>query len=224
MNWRKIWSPQFLPQVEDTIPPVQPHGLFAAGVVENTPTMHEAGGVSEGAPQVLPATFALDAEDTESLTSRNSAVARMEDVGGGGPLNNRRLMLVWDRDQDVPPEVRIAANLIRTLATRVGAVPHGGVIPGTIRRQRWCHIERSLDVGGRKAGGDVSFGGVVDLSDISDGRTHAFLWGRHGTVCGSESWLDGLSRSVIMGHGLVTTDSQPPDLAITSQQELKSIF
>ena len=58
---------------EDTIPPVQPQGLFA-GVVENTPTMHEAGGVSEGAPQVLPATFALDAEDTESLASRNSAV------------------------------------------------------------------------------------------------------------------------------------------------------
>ena len=35
----------------------------------------------------------------------------------------------------------------------------------------------------------------------SDGRTHAFLWGRHGTVCGSESWLDGPSRSVaIMGR------------------------
>ena len=128
---------------EDTVP-VQPQGLFAAGVVENTPTMHEAGGVSEGAPQVLPATFALDAEDTESLASRNSAVSRMEDVGGGGPLNNRRLMLVWDRDQDVPPEVRNAVNLIRTLATRVGAVPHGGVIPGTIRRQRWSPLNVPL--------------------------------------------------------------------------------
>ena len=48
--------------------------------------------------------------------------------------------LVWDGDQDVPPEVRIAANLIRTLATRVGAVPHGGVMPGTIRRQRWSSL------------------------------------------------------------------------------------
>ena len=99
MNWRKIWSPQFLPQVRTPFL-FRPQGLFAAGVVENTPTMHEAGGVSEGAaPQVLPATFALDAEDTESSASRTSAVSHIEDVGGGGPLNNRRPTLVWDRDQ-----------------------------------------------------------------------------------------------------------------------------
>ena len=94
-------------------------------------------------------------------------------------------------------------------------------------------IERSLDVGGRKAGGDVSFSGVVDLSDISDGRTHAFLWGRHGTVCGSELVGRPFAQCCDHGasdqkpscqHGLATTDSQPPDLAITSQQELKSTF
>ena len=65
-------------------------------------------------------------------------------------------------------------------------------------------IERSLDVVGRKAGGDVFFGGVVDLSDISDGRSHAFLWGRHGTVCSSESWLDGLS-TWLGNHGFPAT-------------------
>ena len=90
-------------------------------------------------------------------------------------------MLVWDRDQDVPPEVRIACESDQD----VGHPCWGSAT-------RWRHtrdnqattvvpIERSLDVGGRKAGGDVSFGGVVDLSDISDGRTHAFLWVRHGT-------------------------------------------
>ena len=91
---------------DDTVPAL-PQELFAAGVVENTP---------EVAPKGLPATFAMDAEDTESLASRNSEVSSVEDMGGDVPVNNR---LVWDRDQDVPPEVRTAANL-RTLAPELG--------------------------------------------------------------------------------------------------------
>ena len=111
---------------DDTVPALAQE-LVAAGVVENTPTMIEAEiipptnlldcGVFKVAPQGLPATFAMDAEDTESLASRNSAVAFVEDMGGDVPVNNWRLRLVWDRDQDVPPEVRTAANLISTLAT-----------------------------------------------------------------------------------------------------------
>ena len=38
--------------------------------------------MSEGAPQGLPASFAMDAEDTESLASRNSEVSCVEDMGG----------------------------------------------------------------------------------------------------------------------------------------------
>ena len=52
---------------DDTVP-AQLKELFAAGLVENAPTTIEA--VSEGASQGLPATFAMDAEDTESLASR----------------------------------------------------------------------------------------------------------------------------------------------------------
>ena len=49
----------------------------------------------------------------------------------------RRLRLLWNPETDLAPEVRVAANLLRSLATRIGAVPHGSVLPGAIRRQRW---------------------------------------------------------------------------------------
>ena len=53
----------------------------------------------------------------------------------------RRIRLLWNPEMDQAPEVRVAANLLRTLATRIGAVPHGSV-PGAIRRQRWspCNV------------------------------------------------------------------------------------
>ena len=51
---------------------------------------------------------------------------------------------MWDPAQDVLPEVRTAANLIRSLAARVGPVPHGGMLTGAIRRQRWSPLNVSL--------------------------------------------------------------------------------
>ena len=54
-----------------------------------------------------------------------------------GRVPNRRLRLLWNLEMDLSPEVRVAANLLRTLATRIGAVPQGSVMPGCIRRQRW---------------------------------------------------------------------------------------
>ena len=39
---------------------------------------------------------------------------------------------------------RNAATLIGVLATRVGAIPHGNVLPGAIRRQRWCALNVPL--------------------------------------------------------------------------------
>ena len=43
--------------------------------------------------------------------------------------------------------MRNAATLIGVLATRVGAVPHGNVLPGAIRRQRWSALNVPL-IGG----------------------------------------------------------------------------
>ena len=42
------------------------------------------------------------------------------------------------------PEVRNAATLIGVLGTRVGAVPHGNVLLGAIRRQRWSALNVPL--------------------------------------------------------------------------------
>ena len=55
-----------------------------------------------------------------------------------------RSRLVWDRDLELPPEVNTAVTLIRVLASRIGAVPHGGVLPGAIRRQRWSALNVPL--------------------------------------------------------------------------------
>ena len=45
-------------------------------------------------------------------------------------------------ETDLAPEVRVAANLLRSLATRIGA--HGSVLPGAIRRQRWSPFNGTL--------------------------------------------------------------------------------
>ena len=56
---------------------------------------------------------------------------------------SRRLRLVWN-ESEAGPEVRNAATLIGVLATRVGAIPHGNVLPGAIRRQRWSALNVPL--------------------------------------------------------------------------------
>ena len=91
----------------------------------------------------LQTTFAMDDDDTESVASRNSGhEMREEMVGTANRI--RRLRLVWDLAQDVLPEVRTAATLIRSLAARVGPVPIRGNVPSAIRRQRWSPLNVPL--------------------------------------------------------------------------------
>ena len=78
---------------------------------------------------------ALDVDDTDSLASRSSCSAAADNFSG-----NRRLRLVWDPEQNLSPEVRTAATMIRSLANRVGPIPRGSILPGGIRRQRWSSM------------------------------------------------------------------------------------
>ena len=86
-------------------------------------------------------------QDTQLEGSRPEEVAMTEcsDTesceSAGRP--SRRLRLVWN-ESEAGPEVRNAATLIGVLATRVGAIPHGNVLPGAIRRQRWSALNVPL--------------------------------------------------------------------------------
>ena len=80
----------------------------------------------------------MDTEDTSREPRNYSDPA--EDTRG----NHQRSRLVWDRDTDVSQDVNTAATLIRVLVSRIGAVPHGGVLPGAMRRQRWSALNVPL--------------------------------------------------------------------------------
>ena len=87
---------------------------------------------------------------------------------------SRRLRLVWD-DSDAGPEVRNAATLIGVLATRVGAVPHGSVLLGAIRRQRWSPLNVPLIWGAAsQAESCPVFAWLVSVTSAVDEALHFY--------------------------------------------------
>ena len=126
--------------------PASPRGLVEAGVEFRAsddvpqrrspdPTVPDT---PAGQEPLLQTTFAMDDDDTESVASRNSGHDLRDGVAGTA---NRIRRL---RAQDLLPEVRTAATLIRSLAARVGPVPTGGNLPSAIRRQRWSPLNVPL--------------------------------------------------------------------------------
>ena len=99
----------------------------------------------------------MNAEDTENLVSRNSPVLTfVEKVGGNVPVNNRRLRLVWDRDQDVPPGGAHCSQFDEDVGHTSGSSATWWRHAGDNQATTLVSIERSSDVEGRKAGKDVT--------------------------------------------------------------------
>ena len=134
---------------------------------------------------------ALGESDTESVLEephRNSnpvqefpdshdvRLARVRNAVQQGQVPNRRLRLLWNPEMDLAPEVRVAANLLRTLATRIGAVPQGSVMPGCIRRQRWSPFNVPLMWAAAEQGHSVR---VANIHRRSCRRASSCLWREH---------------------------------------------
>ena len=80
---------------------------------------------------------------------------------------SRRLRLVWN-ESEAGPEVRNAATLVGVLATRVGAIPHGNVWPGAIRRQRWSALNVPLIWGASHAESCPVFEWLISLTAVNE--------------------------------------------------------
>ena len=126
----------------------------------------EDGEVAHTAPNSEPTVAALDADDTDSLASRSPCSAAADNFSGNRPASRRRLRLVWDPEQNLSPEVRTAATVIRSLANRVGAIPRGSILPGAIRRQRWSSMYVPLMWARSRPSDNEPFVRVVDCRDI----------------------------------------------------------
>ena len=64
--------------------------------------------------------------------------------------------------------MRNAATLVGVLATRVGAIPHGNVWPGAIRRQRWSALNVPLIWGASHAESCPVFEWLISLTAVNE--------------------------------------------------------